>query len=65
MKRKLSEKQWSAAVTLLMDCLSRTQTQVALVMNDPANPAHHVTAVTQFDDNANMLRFIKKRIGDT
>lgn len=64
-KRKLSEKQWRAAVSILMDCLTQTQTQFALVMNDPENPKHHITAVTQFNDNADMIKFIHKRIGVT
>lgn len=61
--RKMSDVQWRAAVDLLVDCLQRSQTLVAQVLNDPENPKHHGDTKVQFDVNNMIVSTVKKRIG--
>jgi len=61
--KKMTEVQWRAAVDLLVDCLEKSQTKIAQVLNDPGNPQHHGDTKVQFDTNNMIVSTVKKRIG--
>jgi hypothetical protein len=59
----VTPKQKDAAITILVQCLEEAQKAMAQVFNDPENPKNGQVVGMVFNDNKDMLRLIKKKLG--